>query len=254
MAQGLAVAAGLRRVDPSSYGGSVPASGCWGAEEDVDRIIRFISSRGFECLALKTAEATAAALLGNLRRAARLCRPGDFLFFYFAGHGGQRPDSGGEEEDGLDELLLAYDRPVADDELDACWREFAGGVRILVIIDACHSGTVYKNSGARERVLSRPAFRPALLPMKASLIHIGACRDGEQAPAYRGGGAFTLALCEALTPDFPDDYRDLVRRIGRNLDPPHPQLALYGPGAEEFAGEKPFQLGVESPRTTAFRE
>ncbi|HQF98827.1 MAG TPA: caspase family protein, partial [Candidatus Aminicenantes bacterium] len=127
-------------------------------------------------------------------------------------------------------------------------------VRILVIIDACHSGTVYKNSGARERVLSRPAFRPALLPMKASLIHIGACRDGEQAPAYRGGGAFTLALCEALTPDFPDDYRDLVRRIGRNLDPPHPQLALYGPGAEEFAGEKPFQLGVESPRTTAFRE
>lgn len=254
MAQGLAVAAGLRRVDPSSYGGSVPASGCWGAEEDVDRIIRFISSRGFECLALKTAEATAAALLGNLRRAARLCRPGDFLFFYFAGHGGQRPDSGGEEEDGLDELLLAYERPVADDELDACWREFAGGVRILVIIDACHSGTVYKNSGARERVLSRPAFRPALLPMKASLIHIGACRDGEQAPAYRGGGAFTLALCEALTPDFPDDYRDLVRRIGRNLDPPHPQLALYGPGAEEFAGEKPFQLGVESPRTTAFRE
>ena len=254
MAQGLAVAAGLRRVDPSSYGGSVPASGCWGAEEDVDRIIRFISSRGFECLALKTAEATAAALLGNLRRAARLCRPGGFLFFYFAGHGGQRPDSGGEEEDGLDELLLAYDRPVADDELDACWREFAGGVRILVIIDACHSGTVYKNFGGRRRVSPRPAFRPAHLPMKASLIHIGAVPDGERAPAYRGGGAFTLALCEALTSDSPGDYRDLVRRIERNLDPPYPRLMLCGPGAEEFAGEKPFWLGEESPRATVFTE
>ncbi|MCX6565796.1 MAG: caspase family protein [Candidatus Aminicenantes bacterium] len=256
MPQGIAVVVGLTRVDPASYNGCSMTSGCWGAEDDVDRIVRLVSPLRFLIMSLKTVNATAEAVLDHLRHAARMTRPGDLFFFYFAGHGRQRPDSGGDEDDGFDELLLAYDRPLADDELDERWREFPEGVRILVISDSCHSGTNFKFPGGWKRALVRPtsAPRPFLPPMKASLIHIGAARDEELASAYRGGGAFTIALCEERPLNFQGGYRDLVRAVSSKLPAQHPRLELYGPGAEEFVREKPFWIGAGSSPLKARRK
>lgn len=245
MPQGIALIVGLTRVDPAAYGGKTMSSGCWGAEEDVDRMIRLVSLRGFLALSLKTAEATADAILTRFRYAARMARRGDLVLFYFAGHGQQRPDRDGDEADGFDELLLAYDRPLDDDELDEIWREFSGGVRLLVLSDSCHSGTNFKFPGGWKRHPVRPPAtpRPFLPPMKASLIHIGASRDQELASAYRGGGAFTMALCRVMDSGGPDGYRGLVEAVSAWLPGQHPRLNLYGPGADDFAREKPFWIG-----------
>jgi len=244
MPQGYAVIVGLTGVDPIAYGGLSLTSGCWGAEADVDRIDRLVAPLGFLPLILKTSRATAGAVQDHLRWAARTTRSGDFLLFYFAGHGQQRPDRGGDEEDGFDELLLAYDRPMDDDELDEIWREFAEGVRILAITDACHSGTNYKFPGGWKRSPVRPPSTPRLFlpPMKASLVHLGATRDEELASAFRGGGAFTIALCAAFTPAFAGNYRDLMRAVSAALPNQNPQIRLYGPGADDFAGQKPFSI------------
>ena len=43
---------------------------------------------------------------------------------------------------------LAYDRQIVDDELYALWGKFAPGVRIFVLSDSCHSGTVVKDIDA----------------------------------------------------------------------------------------------------------
>ncbi|MHB8055079.1 MAG: hypothetical protein ACYDH3_07530 [Candidatus Aminicenantales bacterium] len=83
------------------------------------------------------------------------------------------------------------------------------------------------------------------------MIHIGAARDEELASAYRGGGAFTIALCETLARDFRGGYRDLVRTVSAALPDQHPRLNFYGPGAEEFARQKPFRIGEEIPARSA---
>ncbi len=256
MAQGMAVVVGLTRVDPVSYNGCSMTSGCWGAEDDVDRVVHLVSAFQFLSVGLKTGQATADAVLGRLDRAARTTRPGDFFFFYFAGHGQQRPDSGGDEDDGFDELMLAYDRPLDDDELGELWREFHGGVRILAVSDSCHSGTDFKFSGGRKRAPVQPpsVLRPSLPPMRASMIHIGAARDEESALAYRGGGAFTLAFCAAFSKDFQGGYRDLVHVISASLFSQHPRIDLYGPGAEEFVREKPFWIGEEKSTSAVRRK
>jgi len=243
--RGMAVIVGLTRVDPACYGGLTMTSGCWGAEDDADRITRLVTPLGYRSETLKTAAATAAAVLDRLRSGARTARPGDLFFFYFAGHGQQRPDQNGDEDDGFDELLLAFDRPIDDDELDEIWREFSDGVRILVISDSCHSGTNFKFPGGWKRAPVRPpsAPRPFLAPMKAALIHIGSTRDEELASAYQGGGAFTIALSEMLARDFSRGYRDLVRTVSAALPDQHPRINLYGPGSEEFARQKPFWIG-----------
>ena len=72
---------------------------------------------------------------------------GDIFFVTYSGHGGQVPDLNDEDEtDGSDETWLAYDRQIVDDELYELWAKFKPGVRILVLSDSCHSGSVNKRS------------------------------------------------------------------------------------------------------------
>lgn len=59
-----------------------------------------------------------------------------------SGHGGQVMDVTGDEEDQLDETWCLYDGQLIDDELYLELSKFAEGVRILVLSDSCHSGTM----------------------------------------------------------------------------------------------------------------
>jgi hypothetical protein len=71
-------------------------------------------------------------------------RMNHIFFLYFSGHGGQTPDKNGDEADGLDETWCLYNGELIDDELYDQWRKFKKGVRILVLSDSCHSGTILK--------------------------------------------------------------------------------------------------------------
>jgi metacaspase-1 len=52
------------------------------------------------------------------------------------------PDVNSDEEDGQDETWILYDRMLIDDELFQLFSQFAPGVRIFLLSDSCHSGTV----------------------------------------------------------------------------------------------------------------
>lgn len=75
-------------------------------------------------------------------------KPGDILFFQFSGHGTQEPDQpGGDEEDGKDEILVTAgsNYPFAflfDDELHEIFTKLPSGVKLTMISDCCHSGTI----------------------------------------------------------------------------------------------------------------
>lgn len=85
----------------------------------------------------------------------------DIAVFHFSGHGQQMMDDNGDEGDGLDEALVPYDAPLAynpnenkhlrDDLLEKKLNEvrLALGSKgsLLVVVDACHSGTSTRGSG-----------------------------------------------------------------------------------------------------------
>ena len=93
---------------------------------------------------LLTAQATRQAVLDRLAHYAQACRAGDFFLLTYSGHGGQLPDQDGDEPDGLDETWALFDAQLVDDELYLAYSKFAEGVRLLVLSDSCHSGSVTK--------------------------------------------------------------------------------------------------------------
>lgn len=131
---------GLNAVNPSAYGGwDGPLAAC---EFDANDMSALAKSRGMKPTTLLTKKATRAAVLSHLRAAAKALKAGDFFMLSYSGHGGQMPDANGDEPDHKDETWCLYDGQLIDDELYFELSSFATGVRVLVLSDSCHSGTV----------------------------------------------------------------------------------------------------------------
>ena len=148
MALGISLHVGLNRVDPAHYQGwDGELTAC---EFDANDMRAIAEGQGFEARSLLTKEATSDAVLAAIERAAGELDQGDLFLCTYSGHGGQVPDRNGEdEEDRSDETWVAYDRQIVDDELYALWSRFAPGVRIFVLSDSCHSGTVVRDIEAK---------------------------------------------------------------------------------------------------------
>src|SRR4029453_12860588 len=142
MAQGIALHIGLNSVDPQKYEGwSGPLNAC---EADANDMADLAHTQGFATTKLLTKKATRDAVLKGIADAAKKLKSADIFFLTYSGHGGQAPDLNGDEPDGKDETWCLYDGELIDDELYSSWGAFAAGVRILLLSDSCHSGSVSK--------------------------------------------------------------------------------------------------------------
>ena len=142
MPNGFSLHIGLNEVDPNHYSGwSGELVACEADAEDMQQIAR---TGRYESKLLKTSQATRDAVKSTIADAAVGLKPGDLFFLTYSGHGGQIPDLNGDELDGLDETWVLYDGQLIDDELHELWHKFEKGVRVLVLSDSCHSGTVTK--------------------------------------------------------------------------------------------------------------
>ena len=131
---------GLNGVDPKHYGGwSGELCAC---EFDANDMAALARAAGMTTTVLLTKNATRTKALAAVRAAAKQLKSGDLLLLTYSGHGGQIPDVTGEEDDKLDETWCLYDGQVIDDEIYLELSGFAEGVRVLVLSDSCHSGTV----------------------------------------------------------------------------------------------------------------
>jgi hypothetical protein len=100
-------------------------------------------ARGIKASVLLTRDATRDKTLAGIRAAAKTLKAGDLFFLSYSGHGGQVDDVSGEDEtDKLDETWCLFDGQLIDDELYFELTKFKKGVRIIVLSDSCHSGTV----------------------------------------------------------------------------------------------------------------
>ena len=187
--RGMALSIGIDRVNPLHYAGwSDPLYGCG---DDVEMVSRIARDRGFETRALRSGQATREAVIAAIRAAAGIAQGGDLFLLHYSGHGTQVPDRNGDENDGQDEAFCLYDGLLIDDEMRGLWAEFAAGVRVLVLADSCHSGTVA--SGAA-------AYSDAAHP-KASRFQ----KTGFVAPPLQGPMSYPSGLHQGQSAAGPDE-------------------------------------------------
>jgi hypothetical protein len=278
MPQGLSIHAGLNGVDATQYNG-------WdgtlvACEFDADDMAALAKSQGFEPTLLKTKDATAEALTSAISDAAGKLERGDVLLLTYSGHGGQVPDTNGDEDDRADETWVLYDRQVVDDELYALWGSFKPGVRIAVFSDSCHSGTVARDvveavgedrfaaavaDSDRPRLKGLPedvakatyeahkdlydGIQRSLPPLDkaevgASVILISGCQDNQTSADGDRNGLFTQTLKQVWDDGkFHGGYRTFRRRIVKTMPPwQSPNLFLTGASDTRFVRQRPFTV------------
>ena len=157
--QALSLHIGLNAVSAAAYEGwDGPLAAC---EFDANDMAALATTQGMKPTVLLTKKATRAAVLAALRSAAKTLKAGSLFFLSYSGHGGQLPDTNHDEPDKKDETWCLYDGQLIDDELYLELSRFAAGVRVLMLSDSCHSGTV-----ARDRLPPPPppGQRAKLMP------------------------------------------------------------------------------------------
>jgi predicted chitinase len=150
---------GLNAVSPAAYSGwSGDLVAC---EFDANDMASIAKSRGMKSTILLTKKATRANVLKSVRAAAKSLKAGDLFFVTYSGHGGQMPDVSGDEPDQKDETWCLFDGELIDDEVYVELSRFAEGVRVLVLSDSCHSGSVTRD---RMPATTDPVGRSKMMP------------------------------------------------------------------------------------------
>jgi hypothetical protein len=189
---------GLNLVDPKRYGGwDGRLAGCENDARDMAAIAK--SLKYAQTKVLLTKQATSTHLIEEMGKLARTLSQGDLLLLTYSGHGGQVPDEGSEEDDDLDETWCLYDRQLIDDEIYSLLGRFAQGVRILMLSDSCHSGSVAKmrlaagmpsvSDLARSLAPGKRSMRSRLAPSEVTRANYEANKDVYLALQSAAGGA-----------------------------------------------------------------
>ena len=160
---------GLNGVSASAYAGwDGLLAAC---EFDANDMATIAKAKGMKPTVLLTKKATRAKVLAGMRGAAEALSAGDLFFMSYSGHGGQVPDVSGDEADKQDETWCLYDGQLIDDELYFELSQFKVGVRILVLSDSCHSGTVTRAPPAPPPPGQRVKLMPAAVAMRVYREH-----------------------------------------------------------------------------------
>lgn len=116
---------------------------------------------------LLDSQATASNVKLELQSLISNSKAGDIIVFTYSGHGTTVSDDNGDEEDRLDEAICCYDNIVRDDELRKIISTTPKGVKLTIISDSCHSGTITREFLIKENSISkagRPAPKPRYMP------------------------------------------------------------------------------------------
>ncbi|MBC7730514.1 MAG: caspase family protein [Bacteriovorax sp.] len=160
---------GLNAVSAAAYAGwDGPLAAC---EFDANDMAAIAKAKGMKPTVLLTKKGTRANVLAGMRGAAKALSAGDLFFMSYSGHGGQVPDVSGDEADKQDETWCLYDGQLIDDELYFELSQFKAGVRILVLSDSCHSGTVTRAPPAPPPPGQRVKLMPAAVAMRVYREH-----------------------------------------------------------------------------------
>jgi len=268
MAQGISVHIGLNRVDPKQYEGwDGQLTAC---EADAKDMLALAKKRKFKSSTLLlTKAATADSVSQAISDAAKVLKSGDLFLLTYSGHGGQVDDTNGDEKDRMDETWVCYDREFIDDELYALWGKFKAGVRIVVLSDSCHSGSVARavampvTGAPRVRAMPTSVARAVQkahkklyrgiqdkhpgaekAKVKANVLLISGCMDNQLSQDGDRNGLFTGTLKSVWNGGkFKRGYRKFRDVIVSKMPPDQtPNYSLVGALNAKFEAQVPFTI------------
>ena len=278
MAKGISIHIGLEYIDPLHYEGNDGALRT--CAKDCLDMKEIAESQNFESsTVLLNEEGTRDAVTEAIANASKKLLSGDMLFISYSGHGASLPDENSDEEDGKDESWCLFDGCLLDDELYALWTRFEEGVRIMVVSDSCHSGTVTKVAPGQdpetmiiskhfpdeeaERVYAKhksfylkikaEAAESKDKEVKASVKLISGCQDVESSYVlpHDENSLLTKELNRVwdagqfvgTTPEFFEQIKEGVTAIAyENRIFQEPNLFDTGKTNESFDNQKPFGI------------
>lgn len=184
-------------------------------DKDVPYVEELLKEAGYKSVTkLVNSKATKAAIVAAFQKLARQCKPGDVVYVHYSGHGQQMKDEDNDETDALDECWIPYDayrqpcekdmgeKHLTDDEVNeylSAIREQVGDEgKILVVMDACHSGDATRGGfeevergvldvfGAIKSLLSpagetgaKTAANPDAVPLQERWLSLSACQSDQ---------------------------------------------------------------------------
>lgn len=282
MSKGMSLHIGLNSVDPSSYEG-------WdgqlvACENDANSMQEIASSLGYTTKKLLTKEAARETVIKAISDAASTLASDDIFFLTYSGHGGQVPDTNGDEpDDHKDETWVLYNGEMVDDELYELYTKFKAGTRIVVLSDSCHSGTVTKEfyrglvpletefrgprPVSRFKLIDRAIQDKVIARHKkmfddiqdrtkaavrttpaATILLISGCQDNQLSSDGDVNGLFTEKLLTVWNNGkYKNAYRNFQKTIKQHMPPTQtPKYFVAGAPNRDFEQQRPFT--IESPR------
>ncbi|HEY9037683.1 MAG TPA: D-Ala-D-Ala carboxypeptidase family metallohydrolase [Roseovarius sp.] len=234
--KGLSLHVGLNTVDPDHYDGwDGQLTAC---EADAHAMHGIAVSEGFEATVLRTRDATRANVIAQIERAAATLEGGDMFLFTVSAHGGRIPDFNDDEDhddeaNRMDETLCLYDFQLADDELYMLWTKFRSGVRVLMVPDTCHSGSMVKfGPTAPPMLFGRPMDtgpKPRFMPLHIE-DRVWRANEAEYREASRSYGAMKESV---LTNPLSTPIQASILNLGACKDE---QFAMDGAQNGAFTG------------------
>lgn len=213
-------------------------------------------------------QATKAAIVDAFKSLAEQSKRGDIVYVHFSGHGQQMKDVHNDEKDGLDECWIPYDayrkpcekdrgeKHLTDDEanyyLNAIRDRIGDAGKMLVVIDACHSGDATRGDddevvrgvedvfeaiksfiwGTATEKNKNDVASPNAKENKERWITISACESDQvnmemRSPAV---GKLTYAIYNEVKDSSGSDNNDFFRKIrvfvnaNTGMRPQHPVM------------------------------
>ena len=170
-------------------------------DKDVAYMQKMLKDAGYkEVHALINKQATKARIVIAFNSLANRCQVGDIVYIHFSGHGQLVTDVNGDEEDGWDEAWIPYDaykkyckedkgeKHLVDDEINVLLTAIKNKIgeqgKLLVVVDACHSGDSSRGDDLNETV--RGVYDEFVIPVTRKArtnrpaeqwLTLSACKD-----------------------------------------------------------------------------
>lgn len=126
-------------------------------DKDVPYVLEILNNANYsQIITCVNEEATKKNIVSAFRTLTESCQPNDIVYIHYSGHGQQMKDISSDETDVLDECWIPYDayrkpsdtyrgeKHLVDDEVNMLLSNIRNkigvGGKILVVVDACHSG------------------------------------------------------------------------------------------------------------------
>lgn len=244
---GYALLIGMAKTDLPGYSNVFTRS----ARYNIEAMEKILLKNEFEkqCIT-KLHSPTADVIKLELQSQLTKLKEDDLFVFYFFGHGDQIPDTGiQDEKDYQDEVLITADRKLVDDEIYEILTSIKTRARVLFIVDACNSGSVYKlNLNFSQRF--QPAYSIDYFEskqaneMELDFLYLGATQDGNYTTVSASTSLFTSTI-ESVLKDksFQGSYVDYFNNISQAMRHKKIFPTLYtGYTSPQFLNQQPFKI------------